>query len=273
MSTATTGAPPVRIRFDKVGVDYPTASGPMTVVDGVNLDIAQGEFVSIIGPSGCGKTTLMNIVGGFTKPTRGQVLLDGQPVQEPGPDRGVIFQEYGVFPWLTVRGNIEFGLRLHANQRHAGQRSEIAARYMALMGLSDFADHHPKHLSGGMRQRLALARAYAVQPEFLLMDEPFGALDAQTRGAMQDLLLNVLATEGKTVLLITHSVDEAIYLSSRIVVVTARPARVREVIDVPFGYPRDESVHEDPRFAALRAQIRALVMQEYEAQARQSANH
>ena len=261
---------PVRIRFENVGVDFPTAAGPMRVVDGVSLDVRQGEFVSVIGPSGCGKTTLMNIVGGFVKPTRGQVLLDGQPVLSPGPDRGVIFQEYGVFPWLTVRGNIEFGLRLRANRRHAGERAEIARRYMALMGLTDFADHFPKHLSGGMRQRLALARAYAVQPEFLLMDEPFGALDAQTRTAMQDLLLQVLAAEGKTVLLITHSVDEAIYLSSRIVVVTARPARVRTVIDVPFGYPRDASVHEDPRFAALRAEIRALVMQEYEAQARQA---
>jgi NitT/TauT family transport system ATP-binding protein len=260
---------PARIRFDGVGVDFATAGGPMTVVDGVDLAIAQGEFVSIIGPSGCGKTTLMNLLGGFTRPTRGQVLLDGATVQGPGPDRGVIFQEYGVFPWLTVRGNIEFGLRLRANRRSAAERAEIAQRYLSLMGLTDFADHHPKHLSGGMRQRLALARAYAVQPEFLLMDEPFGALDAQTRGAMQDLLLHVLASEGKTVLLITHSVDEAIYLSSRIVVVTARPARVREVIDVPFGYPRDESVHEDPRFAALRARIRALVMQEYEAQARQ----
>ena len=143
-------------------------------------------------------------------------------------------------------------------------------RYLALMGLSDFAGHFPKHLSGGMRQRLALARAYAVQPEFLLMDEPFGALDAQTRTAMQDLLLQVLASEGKTVLLVTHSVDEAIYLSSRIVVVTARPARVRTIIDVPFAYPRSEPVHEDPRFAALRAGIRTLVMEEYEAQARQS---
>jgi NitT/TauT family transport system ATP-binding protein len=191
-------------------------------------------------------------------------------VRSPGPDRGVIFQEYGVFPWLTVRGNIQFGLGLRANKRLAGEREQITERYMALMGLTDFADHFPKHLSGGMRQRLAIARAYAVQPEFLLMDEPFGALDAQTRSAMQDLLLQVLGAEGKTVLLITHSVDEAIYLSSRIVVVTARPARVRTVIEVPFGYPRDESVHEDPRFAALRAQIRALVMEEYEAQARQA---
>jgi len=261
----------VRLRFEDVGVDFPTAAGPMCVVDGVDLEVRQGEFVSIIGPSGCGKTTLLNIVGGFVKPTRGQVLLDHEPVKGPGPDRGVIFQEYGVFPWLTVRGNIEFGLGLRANGRHAGQRAEIVERYLALMGLKDFANHHPKHLSGGMRQRLALARAYAVQPEFLLMDEPFGALDAQTRTAMQDLLLQVLATEGKTVMLITHSVDEAIYLSSRIVVVTARPARVRTVIDVPFGYPRDEAVHEDPRFALLRAHIRTLVMKEYEAQARQAA--
>jgi NitT/TauT family transport system ATP-binding protein len=242
----------------------------MTVVDGVDLEVRQGEFVSIIGPSGCGKTTLLNIVGGFVKPTRGQVLLDHQPVKGPGPDRGVIFQEYGVFPWLTVRANIEFGLGLRANARHAGQRAEIVERYLALMGLKDFADHHPKHLSGGMRQRLALARAYAVQPEFLLMDEPFGALDAQTRTAMQDLLLHVLASEGKTVLLVTHSVDEAIYLSSRIVVVTARPARVRTIIDVPFSYPRQESVHEDYRFAELRARIRELVMEEYEAQAKQA---
>jgi NitT/TauT family transport system ATP-binding protein len=261
----------VRIRFDDVGVDFPTASGPMRVVDGVSLDVHQGEFVSIIGPSGCGKTTLMNMVGGFVKPTRGAVLLDNSPVTGPGPDRGVIFQEYGVFPWLTVRGNIEFGLGLRANAAHAARRDAIVDRYLSLMGLADFAAHYPKHLSGGMRQRLALARAYAVQPEFLLMDEPFGALDAQTRTAMQDLLLQVLSAEGKTVLLITHSVDEAIYLSSRIVVVTARPAQVRAVIDVPFAYPRQESIHEDRRFAQLRAQIRALVMEEYEAQARQAA--
>jgi NitT/TauT family transport system ATP-binding protein len=262
---------PVRLRFDELGVDFPTASGPMTVVDGISLEVRQGEFVSIIGPSGCGKTTLLNVVGGFVKPTRGVALLDASPIAGPGPDRGVIFQEYGVFPWLTVRRNIEFGLKLAANARHAARSAEIVERYLSLMGLTDFADHFPKHLSGGMRQRLAIARAYAVQPEFLLMDEPFGALDAQTRTAMQDLLLQVLATEGKTVLLVTHSVDEAIYLSSRIVVVTARPARVRTVIDVPFAYPRSESVHEDPRFAALRAEIRVLVMEEYEAQARQSA--
>jgi NitT/TauT family transport system ATP-binding protein len=261
---------PVRIRFESVSVDFPTAQGPMKVLDDVSFDIRQGEFVSIIGPSGCGKTTLLNILGGFVETTDGRVLLDGQPVRGPGPDRGVIFQEYGVFPWLTVRQNIEFGLKLSANRTPVAEREEIVQRYMKLMGLADFANHFPKHLSGGMRQRLALARAYAVRPEFLLMDEPFGALDAQTRTAMQDLLLEVLQSEGKTVLLITHSVEEAIYLSSRIVVVTARPARVRTVIDVPFGYPRAENVHEDPRFVELRAHIRDLVMQEYEAQARQA---
>ena len=265
------GAAAPRIRFEDVCVDFPTAQGPMRVLDGITFDIAHGEFVSVIGPSGCGKTTMMNIVGGFVQPTQGRVLLDGKPVPGPGPDRGVIFQEYGVFPWLTVRENIAFGLKLRSNRSAAAEREQVIQRYMQLMGLADFADHYPKHLSGGMRQRLAIARAYAVRPEFLLMDEPFGALDAQTRSAMQDLLLEVLQTEGKTVMLITHSVEEAIYLSSRIVVVTARPARIRTIIDVPFGYPRAEDVHEDPRFGELRAQIRELVMQEYAAQARQQA--
>jgi NitT/TauT family transport system ATP-binding protein len=260
----------VRISFDRVSVDFDTKHGPMRVIDDVSFDIRQGEFVSVIGPSGCGKTTMMNIVGGFVQPTQGRVLLDGQPVTRPGPDRGVIFQEYGVFPWLSVRQNIEFGLKLAAGRAPAAQRAEISGRYMQLMGLADFANHFPKHLSGGMRQRLAIARAYAVRPEYLLMDEPFGALDAQTRSAMQDLLLEVLQREGKTVMLITHSVEEAIYLSSRIVVVTARPARIRTIIDVPFGYPRAEDVHEDPRFGELRAHIRDLVMQEYEAQAKQA---
>ncbi len=269
-AAASASDSPVRISFDKVSVEFPTAHGPMRVLDDVSFDIRDGEFVSIIGPSGCGKTTLMNIVGGFVEPTTGQVLLDGKVIAGPGPDRGVMFQEYGVFPWLTVRQNIEFGLKLSANKVSVAEREEIVVRYMKLMGLADFANHFPKHLSGGMRQRLAIARAYAVRPQFLLMDEPFGALDAQTRSAMQDLLLEVLQSEGKTVMLITHSVEEAIYLSSRIVVVTARPARIRTIIDIPFGYPRTENVHEDPRFAELRAQIHELVMQEYAAQSKQA---
>jgi NitT/TauT family transport system ATP-binding protein len=259
----------VRIRFDRVSVQFPSLRGPLVVVQDVSFMVHDREFVSIIGPSGCGKTTMMNIVAGFVRPNSGTVLLDGRPIAGPGPERGVIFQEYGVFPWLNVEDNIAFGLTLAANRKSPAERRRICDRYMQLMGLSDFAHAFPKTLSGGMRQRLAIARAYAVSPQFLLMDEPFGALDAQTRSAMQDLLLQVLAAERKTVMLITHSVEEAIYLSSRIIVVTARPSRIREVIEVPFGYPRDGSLHERPEFAALRAHIRDLVMQEYAAQARQ----
>jgi NitT/TauT family transport system ATP-binding protein len=259
-----------RIVFDRVSVSFDTARGPLRVVDDVSFAIADREFVSVIGPSGCGKTTMMNIVAGFVRPTSGRVLLDGAPVGGPGPERGVIFQEYGVFPWLSVRDNIAFGLRLAANRKSEREIDEICRRYMSLMGLGDFADAYPKTLSGGMRQRLAIARAYAVNPQFLLMDEPFGALDAQTRSHMQDLLLEVLAAEGKTVMLITHSVEEAIYLSSRILVVTARPSRIREVVAIPFGYPRTEALHERPEFGALRSHIRQLVMQEYAAQQRQS---
>jgi NitT/TauT family transport system ATP-binding protein len=260
-------AAPSRIVFDHVSMEFPSKQGPLRVVDDVSYAIGDGDFVAVIGPSGCGKTTMMNMVAGFVVPTRGRVLLDGRPVRGPGPDRGVIFQEYGVFPWLTVRQNIAFGLTLAANRANAAGRDAICARYMKLMGLSDFADAWPKMLSGGMRQRLALARAYAVRPQFLLMDEPFGALDAQTRNAMQDLLLEVLATEGKTVMLITHSVEEAIYLASRIVVMSARPTRIREEITVPFPYPRSESLHETREFNELRSHIRELVMKEYAAQA------
>ena len=254
---------PDKIVFDAVTCSFELAGQPFLAVDQVSLGIADGEFVTLVGPSGCGKSTLMNLAAGLLEPTAGEVRLDGRAIAGPSPERGVIFQQYALFPWLTVSQNIEFGLKLDANRAHAAEAAEITERYMALMGLTDFAGHFPKHLSGGMRQRLAIARAYAVRPEFLLMDEPFGALDAQTRSAMQDLLLQVLQREGKTVMLITHSVEEALYLSSRIVVVTARPARVRAIIDVPFGYPRAESVHEDPRFAALRSQIRDIVMQEY----------
>ena len=260
---------PVRIAFDHVSVEFPTAAGALRVVEDVSYDIQDREFVSVIGPSGCGKTTMLNIVAGFMQPSAGKVLLDGEPIPGPGPDRGVIFQDYGVCPWLPVKSNIAFGLKLAANRTGQQEREEICQRYMRLMGLSDFADAWPRTLSGGMRQRLALARAYAVRPQFLLMDEPFGALDAQTRSAMQNLLLEVLQAEGKTVMLITHSVEEAVYLSSRIVVMTARPARIREVVTVPFGYPRSDSLHESREFGELRSHIREHVMQEYAAQARQ----
>jgi NitT/TauT family transport system ATP-binding protein len=258
-----------RIVFDHVSVAFRTAGGLLPVVEDVSWSIANGEFVSIIGPSGCGKTTMMNMVAGFVQPTTGRVTLDGAAITGPGPERGVIFQEYGVFPWLTVEENIAFGLRLRANRAADDERRATCSRYMQLMGLNEFARSFPKTLSGGMRQRLAIARAYAVKPEFLLMDEPFGALDAQTRSQMQNLLLDVLQQEEKTVMLITHSVEEAVYLSSRIIVATARPARIREVIDVPFAYPREESLHESAAFGELRSHVRDLVMKEYAMQQRQ----
>ncbi len=260
-----------RLAFQNVSMSFDTERGPLEVVRDLSFEILQGEFVSLVGPSGCGKTTLLNMAAGFVHPTSGQVLLDGRPIAGPGPDRGVIFQEYGVFPWLTVRQNVEFGLKLAANAKSAAERRDIVMRYLRLMGLADFADAYPKTLSGGMRQRLALARAYAVRPDFLFMDEPFGALDAQTRSAMQDLLLGVLQSEGKTVMLITHSVEEAIYLSNRVIVISARPSRIRRVIDVPFPFPRQQSLHDQPAFAQLRSEVYALVMEEYEAQQRQNA--
>jgi NitT/TauT family transport system ATP-binding protein len=263
-------AVPDRITFEQVSMRFDLDRGPLTVVDEVSFSVRDGEFVALVGPSGCGKTTMLNMVAGFISPTAGTVLLDGAPIGGPGPERGVMFQEYGVFPWLTVAGNIEFGLKLSANRVSAAERKEICERYLTLMRLTDFRNSYPKTLSGGMRQRVALARAYAVRPEFLLMDEPFGALDAQTRSAMQDLLLEVLQTEGKTVMMITHSVDEALYLASRIVVVSARPAKIRKIIDVPFAYPREDALHDKPEFAELRSEIRDLVMQEYEAQERQA---
>jgi NitT/TauT family transport system ATP-binding protein len=263
MSGATSNK---RAQFDHVSLTFDTPKGKLKVVDDVSYDINDGEFIAVIGPSGCGKTTMMSMLAGFQMPTTGKVLFDGTPVNGPGPERGVIFQEYGVFPWLTVKENIVFGLKLKANHVPASERKQICEHYLSLMGLTDFENTYPKHLSGGMRQRLAIARAYAVKPQFLLMDEPFGALDAQTRANMQNLLLKVLATEGKTVMLITHSVEEAIYLASRIVVVTARPARIKEIIEVPFAYPRNESLQESSEFVELRSRLRQLVMSEYRAQ-------
>jgi NitT/TauT family transport system ATP-binding protein len=259
---------PPRIVLDRVRKEFATPAGMLCAVDDVSLSVHDGEFVSIIGPSGCGKTTLLNMIAGLQLPTSGSLLLDGKPITGPGADRGVIFQDYGVFPWLTVKDNIAFGLTLRANRVPAAERDQIANRYIELMGLSGFESAYPKTLSGGMKQRVALARAYAIKSDFLLMDEPFGALDAQTRSAMQNLLLQVLGSEGKTVVLVTHSVEEALYLSTRVVVVTARPARVRTIVEVPFAHPRHEELHRNPRFAELQYELREVVMREYATQAR-----
>lgn len=262
-----------RIVLDRVRKEFDAEGGKVLAVDEVTLAINDGEFTSLIGPSGCGKTTILNMIAGFQRPSSGVISLDGRPLTAPGAERGVIFQDYGVFPWLRVKDNIGFGLSLKANYAEPAERERIAAHYIELMGLRGFENAWPKTLSGGMRQRVALARAYAVKSEFLLMDEPFGALDAQTRSAMQDVLLQALEQEGKTVVLITHSVEEALYLSNRVVVVTARPARIKTIINVPFPYPRREELHRSPEFAELQYQVHEIVMREYENQQRlRSAN-
>lgn len=263
---------PPRIEIKNVSKHFETKDGSLTVIKDVSLAINEGEFVSIIGPSGCGKTTLLNILAGFQTQDFGSVTLDGKPIKGPGAERGVIFQDYGVFPWLTVKENIGFGLTLKSNSVNATEREKTVAHYIDLMGLKGFENAYPKTLSGGMKQRVALARSYAVRSEFLLMDEPFGALDSQTRSAMHDVLLHALEAEGKTVMLITHSVEEAIYLSSKIVIATARPTQIRRIIDVPFPYPRTQDIHRTKEFVDLQQEIYELVMNEYQQQLKLSVN-
>ncbi|HLR27959.1 MAG TPA: ABC transporter ATP-binding protein [Ruania sp.] len=219
----------------------------------VDLSIGEGEFVTIVGPSGCGKSTMLNLLGGLDFPSSGLVSVDGHPVTAPGPDRGVIFQQYALFPWLTVRKNVEFGLRVAGVPRQ--QRRELAMQSLRLVDLEDFADSLPKTLSGGMKQRCAIARAYAVSPELLLMDEPFGALDALTRVRMQSSLLDTWQRERKTVVFITHDVDEAVFLADRVVVMGPRPGHIVKVIDVDLPRPRDERVRDSEQFQQVRSVV------------------
>ena len=248
-----------RAQFEHVSLSFDTPKGKLRVVDDVSYDIHDGDFIAVIGPSGCGKTTMMSMLAGFQKPTTGKVLFDGHPVKGPGPERGVIFQEYGVFPWLTVRENISFGLKLKANHVPVKERNQICEHYLALMGLSDFAHSYPKHLSGGMRQRLAIARAYAVKPQFLLMDEPFGALDEYTRERMNLELLRIWQATQTTVIFVTHSIAEAVFLSSRVVVMSPRPGRITAVLDIDLPYPRNFETRELPRFFQLVTEVRELL--------------
>lgn len=225
-------------------------------LEGVDLDVADGELVCIIGASGCGKSTLLNVVGGLEQATSGTVEVDGEPVIGPGPDRGMVFQSYSLYPWKSVAGNIEFGLECSKMPR--SDRAERVGELLGIMGLTEFADLLPKELSGGMRQRVAIARALAPSPDLLLLDEPFGALDAQTKRAMQDYLLLVWQRTRATVVMVTHDVEEAIYLSGRIYVLSSRPGRVAEVIDVPFG-ARGPAIKRDPRFLDLRDELEDLL--------------
>ena len=219
----------------------------------VSLAVADNDFITILGPSGCGKSTLLRIVAGLDTPTTGRVLLDGAPVTGPGADRGMVFQSYTLFPWLTVRQNICFGLRERGLPQP--RQDAIAAHYIARVGLEGFEHHYPKMLSGGMQQRTAIARALANEPKILLLDEPFGALDNQTRGLMQELLLGIWESETKTVLFVTHDIEEAIFMAGRVVVMSARPGRIKAEVAVALPHPRHYTLKTTAEFSALKARL------------------
>jgi len=219
------------------------------------------EIVTLVGASGCGKSTLLNLVAGFETPTTGQVLVDGKPIKGPGPDRGVVFQQTALFPWLSVEDNIAFGLTLRANQGKA-DRGQVVERMLQRTGLSAFRERRPAELSGGMRQRAAIASVLAINPSTLLTDEPFGALDSLTRSIMQDFLLEIWEEQRKTVVLVTHDIDEAIYLADKTVVMTAHPGRICEVIEVDLPRPRHYEMRSEAPFIALRDHVTAIVRTE-----------
>lgn len=259
----------VKARFDKLkqrevilevkglGKTYDSHQGPVTALQDINFKTHRREFVCVIGPSGCGKSTLIRILAGLESHSSGEVLLDGKPVNGPGRDRGMVFQGYTLFPWLTVKKNVMFGLEVNNAGRNEAESQ--ARQWLELVGLSKFADHYPHQLSGGMKQRVAIARALANQPRILLMDEPFGALDAQTRAKMQSHLLEIWKNIDITILFITHDLDEAIFLADRILVLKAHPGAVQELIEVPVPRPRSAMQITSPEFQATKARLEALI--------------
>jgi NitT/TauT family transport system ATP-binding protein len=247
----------VVLEVDRLTKRFPTPQGEVTALDEISFRVHRREFVTVIGPSGCGKSTLIRILAGLESATAGQVLVDGQPVAGPGPDRGMVFQGYTLFPWLTVKGNVMFGPRVTGA---AASTAEAEARqWIDLVGLSKFENAYPHQLSGGMKQRVAIARALANQPRVLLMDEPFGALDAQTRSQMQGYLLQIWKNVDVTILFITHDLDEAVLLADRILVLKAHPGRVDEVIEVPVPRPRSAAQLLAPEFLATRHRVEELI--------------
>ncbi len=251
-----------KVQIKAVEKIYEGRNGKTVALNGVNLDIYDNEFICVVGPSGCGKSTLLNIIAGLHGATSGDVLVNGVKVEGTGVDRGVVFQQYALFPWLTVKKNVMFGLNLKKDLTDA-QREQIAEKYIKMVGLEKFMDAYPKELSGGMKQRVAIARAYAVNPSLLLMDEPFGALDAQTRTQLQTELLKTWEEEKKTCFFITHDVEEAILLATKVVVMSARPGRIKEIIDIDVPYPRDQETKMLPRFTELKNYIWNMVYKEY----------
>src|SRR4051812_13459440 len=244
-----------RLSIQGVGKTFAGVNGgtPTQALLPVDLEVEDNAFITILGLSGCGKSTLLRLVAGLEEPTTGKILLDGTPVAGPGADRGVVFQSYTLFPWLNVRRNICFGLRQKGMP--AAQQREISDHFIAEIGLRGFEDHFPKQLSGGMQQRVAIARALANDPKILLLDEPFGALDNQTRVLMQELLLGIWERERKTVLFVTHDIEEAIFLASRVVIMTARPGRIKADVPVDLPHPRDYRMKTSPHFSELKARL------------------
>ena len=250
-----------KLKIDNVVKEYVGNKGKTIALNGVSLDIKENEFICVVGPSGCGKSTLLNIIAGLLEPTSGAVYLDGKKIEGTGVERGVVFQGYALFPWRTVLKNVMFGLEMKRMPKD--QAEQIARKYIKSVGLEGFEHAYPKELSGGMRQRVAIARAYAANPEVLLLDEPFGALDAQTRVQLQSELLNTWEHEKKTCFFITHDVDEAIILAQRVIIMSARPGRIKKIVDIDIPYPRTQATKTDPRFLELKTQIWNEVYQEF----------
>jgi NitT/TauT family transport system ATP-binding protein len=248
---------PVVLEIDHLGKTFDSAKGKVAALSDVSFKVHRKEFVSVIGPSGCGKSTLIRILAGLDLPTSGAVRLDGEKVEGPAKDRGMVFQGYTLFPWLCVRDNVTFGPRMAGMS--TAKANEKAAEWLDVIGLKRFADHYPDQLSGGMKQRVAIARALANEPRILLMDEPFGALDAQTRAGMQSHLIKVWDNVDLTILFITHDLDEAVYLSDRIVVLAAHPGRINEVIEVPVPRPRDRAQFLSGSFLATKNRLEELI--------------
>ena len=305
----------IKVKIDNVYKEYNGRNGKTIALNGMNLDIEENEFICIVGPSGCGKSTILNIIAGLLKPTSGYVLCNGKLVENTGTDRGVVFQQYALFPWLTVKKNIEFGLKLariedetkepmtieewkgkelakvkkklekdglsgeelqkridlyfsskppRALRKYKKEEIEvITKKYLKMVQLEQFEHSYPKELSGGMKQRVALARAYAVNPEMLLLDEPFGALDAQTRTQLQSELIEMWEKEKKTCLFITHDIEEAIILASRVIIMSARPGRIKEIVEIKLQHPRNQKTKMSEEFLALKSYIWGQVYEEY----------
>lgn len=243
-----------------VGIVFGSGESAVEAVQDVSIAVQPNEFVSLIGPSGCGKSSLLSLVAGFMRPTRGDVTLDGVPITKPGAERGVVFQQYSLFPWLTVRRNVEFGLKMAGVPR--SKRETAARTLLGLAGLLAFENHFPDQLSGGMKQRIGIVRALATSPQVLLMDEPFGALDTQTRHVMQEILTNMWQQFRISVLFITHDIDESIFLSDRIYVMTARPGRIKAEIKVPLPRPRNAAMTGSKEFIDLVHQLKGLIREE-----------